>query len=122
MAAPLEFTNLDEWKADITAKADKLVKQVQESWLQLVTTTTEQLSANGPTHFSGMIFANTKKGGRDSGGRFLAGGGKTWVADIGPPVQAFPLVFYEFGAYHTPAQPWLRSGFDAAWAGWQPWR
>lgn len=122
MAPPLEFTNVAEWKADIERAAQKLVTQAQSSFEELVNSTAAQLAASGPTHYSATIYADMHKGGRGAGGRFLAGGGKTWWADIGPPVASFPLVFYEFGAVHTPAQPWLRSGFDGAWAGWSPWR
>jgi hypothetical protein len=110
MASPLEFTNVAEWKADIERTMHRLVNDAQSSFEQLVEKTTADLASTGPTHYSATISSHMVKGAR------------RWVADIGPPVASFPLVFYEFGAVHTPAQPWLRSGFDGAWAGWSPWR
>lgn len=109
----LTWLNLDAWQADLEEHTRKLVDDAQKSFEDLAKRTEAAMKQAAPAPRDGRRAATIHT--------TMQKGGKRWVADIGPTVAGFSLVFDEFGAYHTPAHPWARPALDGNWAGWNPW-
>lgn len=104
--------NAQAFVADLERAIERMVNKTRASFDKLADEIETREKGAAPKPRDGSRAATIHQ-------RRVTGATKTVIL-IGPTVEAFSLVFDEFGAVHTPAHPWARPSIAAAWSVWEP--
>lgn len=105
-------SNVDQWERDVLGGLDRIAADLERAFERLADDVEARQRADAPKPRTGGRAATIHQS--------RIRGRRRYVADVGPTVPAFSLVFDEFGARDTPAAPFLRPAAVDALAGWDP--